>query len=209
MNLNDVKKAAPPRKKKFLTGRGRSSGLGKTAGVGGKGQWGRQGTAFRPYFEGGQMPLIRRLPKRGFNNNQFKTFYEIVPLGAIDAAFKEGDTVDEKALREKGLLRRHDPVKVTSDGKLTKKLTIKVDRLTKPAIAAVEKAGGKAEVLNPEPKWKTRQKVETKPAAPASKPEGKKEAKAEGGKKEPRPEAGKKEAKPDVKPEAGKDETKA
>ena len=202
MNLNDIKKAAPPRKRKFLSGRGRASGLGKTSGVGGKGQWGRQGTGFRPYFEGGQMPLIRRLPKRGFNNNQFKTFYETVPLGAIDAAFKDGETVDEKALREKGLLRRHDPVKITSDGKLTKKLTIKVDRITKPAIAAIEKAGGKAEVLNPEPKWRT--KPETKPAAPASKPEakaeGKKEAKPEGGKK---PEGAKK-------PEGGKqDEPKA
>ena len=93
--------------------------------------------------------------------------------------------MDEKALREKGLVRRHDPIKITSDGKLTKKLTIKVDRLTKPAIAAVEKAGGKAEQLNPEPKWKT--KPETKPAAPPSKPEGKKEekkAKTEGPKSE-------------------------
>lgn len=181
MNINDINKAAPKRKRKFLTGRGRSSGLGKTAGVGGKGQWGRQGTAFRAYFEGGQMPLIRRLPKRGFNNNQFRTFYETVPVGDLEAKFNAGDTVDEKALREKGLVRRHDRIKVTSDGTLTKKLTVKVDRFTKAAAAAIVKAGGTAEELNPEPvpKPRTGPKAETKPGVPASKPEAKKSEKKE------------------------------
>ncbi len=178
MNLSDIRKAAPKRKKIFLSGRGRSSGLGKTCGVGGKGQWGRQGTSFRGYFEGGQMPLIRRLPKRGFNNNQFRTVYETVTLGALDKAFNAGDTVDEKALRDKGLVRRHDPVKITSGGKLTKKLTVKVDRFTASAADAIAKAGGSAEALNPAPAPK---KVETKPAAPPSKPE------AKGGKPEAKP----------------------
>jgi large subunit ribosomal protein L15 len=179
MNLSDIRKAAPKRKKVFLSGRGRSSGLGKTCGVGGKGQWGRQGTSFRGYFEGGQMPLIRRLPKRGFNNNQFKTTYETLSLDVLEKAFNAGDTVDEKALRDKGLVRRHDPIKVTGSGKLTKKLTVKVDRFTETAAAAITKAGGTAEALNPAPPPK--KKPETKPAAPASKPE------AKGGKPEGKP----------------------
>jgi len=147
MNLTDVRKEPIRLQKKFPAGRGRSSGLGKTCGVGGKGQWGRAGTRFRPYFEGGQMPLIRRLPKRGFNNNQFKEFFELVSLGDLDAHFDAGATVDAEALRAKGLVRRHLPLKVTAAGKLTKKLTVKADRFTKPAADAIAKAGGVAETV--------------------------------------------------------------
>lgn len=206
MNLGDIHKAAPPRKRKFLTGRGRASGLGKTSGVGGKGQKGRQGAAFRPYFEGGQMPLLRRLPKRGFNNNAFRTEYELVSLGDLDKHFNAGDAVDVKALREKGLVRRDRPVKVVSGGKLTKKLDIKVDRFTGSAAEAVAKAGGTAVALNPAPPpRKPSTKPETKGAAPASKPEAKKEEKKQEKpekKADPRPPDEKKPGKPENKDEA-------
>jgi len=96
MNLTDVKKARTPRKKKFPKGRGESSGVGKTAGRGRKGQWARTGTSFRPYFEGGQMSIIRRLPKRGFNNKEFRTEYEIVHLSDLAKLFdaKAGGTLE-------------------------------------------------------------------------------------------------------------------
>ena len=145
MNLTDIRKERIRLQKKFPAGRGRSSGLGKTCGVGGKGQWGRAGTRFRPYFEGGQMPLIRRLPKRGFNNNAFKEFFELVSLGDLDRHFDAGAVVDAEALRAKGLVRRHRPVKVTASGKLTKKLTVKADRFTQAAAEAIAKARGTAE----------------------------------------------------------------
>ena len=109
MNLTDVRKAKIPRKKKFLVGRGESSGLGKTSGRGHKGQWARSGTSFRPYFEGGQMSIIRRIPKRGFNNKEFKTFFEIVHLSEVAEQFEAGQVVDETSLRAKGLLRRPAP----------------------------------------------------------------------------------------------------
>jgi large subunit ribosomal protein L15 len=207
MNLGDIHKAAPPRKKKFLSGRGRASGLGKTSGVGGKGQWGRQGAGFRPYFEGGQMPLIRRIPKRGFSNNAFRTEYELVTLGDLDKHFNAGETVDAAALRAKHLLRRDRPVKVVSGGKLTKKLEVKVDRFTASAAEAVAKAGGTAVALNPAPPPRKPSappagKAETKGQAPASKPEAAKDEKKADKKGEKKPET-----KPETKPEK-KDEAK-
>ena len=151
MNLTDVKKARTPRKKKFPKGRGESSGVGKTAGRGRKGQWARTGTSFRPYFEGGQMSIIRRLPKRGFNNKEFRTEYEIVHLSDLAKLFDAGQTVDEASLRAKGLVRRHLPIKLLGDGALDRKLTIKVHRASKSAAEKVAKAGGTLEVLNPAP----------------------------------------------------------
>ena len=148
MNLSDVRKSRIPRKKKFPVGRGHSSGLGKTCGRGRKGQYARQGESFRPYFEGGQMPMVRRLPKRGFNNAAFKTDYEVVNVGQLEAAFAAGATVDEAALRAKGLVRRAaDGVKILGEGELTKKLTVKAHAFTRSAEEKIVKAGGSVERL--------------------------------------------------------------
>lgn len=148
MNLSDVRKSRIPRKKKFPVGRGHSSGLGKTCGRGRKGQYARQGESFRPYFEGGQMPMVRRLPKRGFNNAAFKTDYEVVNVGQLEAAFAAGATVDEAALRAKGLVRRAaDGVKILGEGELTKKLAVKAHAFTRSAEEKIVKAGGSVERL--------------------------------------------------------------
>ncbi len=152
MNLTDARKARIPRKKKFPKGRGHSSGIGKTCGRGRKGQYARQGTSFRPYFEGGQMPNLRRLPKRGFNNAQFKTVFEVVNVGVLEKVFDAGATVDEAALRAKGLVRGVcDGVKILGDGALTKKLTVRADGFTKSAEEKIRKAGGTAERPAPPP----------------------------------------------------------
>lgn len=142
MRLNDLKpnKGAKHRKKRL--GNGESSGLGKTCGKGHKGQKARSGGGVRPGFEGGQMPLMRRLPKKGFNNAQFKTNYAIVNLGSLETEF-DGDTVNEAALRAAGLIKGIcDGVKILGEGELTKKLTFEVDKISASARAKIEKAGG-------------------------------------------------------------------
>jgi large subunit ribosomal protein L15 len=148
VNLSDVKKSNLPRKRKFIKGRGHSSGVGKTCGRGRKGQYARQGERFRAYFEGGQMPIIRRLPKFGFNNAEFKTDWEVVNVGQLEKVFQAGETVDEAALRAKGLVRRVcDGVKLLGTGALTKKLSVKVDAATAQAEQKILKAGGTVERL--------------------------------------------------------------
>jgi large subunit ribosomal protein L15 len=178
MNLTDARKAKIPRKKKFLVGRGESSGLGKTSGRGSKGQWARTGTSFRAYFEGGQMSIIRRIPKRGFNNKEFKTFFEIVHLSDLGKHFEAGQTVDEASLRAKGLVRRHRPLKLLGDGTIDRKLTVKVHAASASAKEKIAKAGGTLELLDapaPEPE-KAPKKAETKPASPPTKPKSKPES---------------------------------
>ncbi len=146
MNLTDARKAKIPRKKKFPVGRGHSSGLGKQCGRGKKGQHARQGESFRPYFEGGQMPMLRRLPKRGFSNAAFRARYEVVNVGQLERAFADGDVVDEAALRRKGLVRRTcEGVKILGDGALTKGLTVRAHLFTKGAERKISGAGGTAE----------------------------------------------------------------
>ena len=148
MNLTNVKTAKIPRKYKFIKGRGHSSGVGKTCGRGRKGQYARQGERFRAYFEGGQMPIIRRLPKFGFNNYEFKTDFEVVNLSQLEKLFAAGETVDEAALRARGLVRRVcDGIKVLGAGALTKKLSVKVDAVTASAEQKILKAGGAVERL--------------------------------------------------------------
>ncbi len=191
MNLTDARKAKIPRKKKFPVGRGHSSGLGKQCGKGKKGQYVRQGTSFRPYFEGGQMPQLRRLPKRGFNNKAFRLVYEEVNVGQLEKAFGAGDAVDETALRAKGLVRGAcDAVVILGGGALTKKLAVKAHRVTGAAEAKIVKAGGSVERLF---KRKVPKAAPPKPAPPAAgkKPAGEKkpaggppaEVKPGGGKK--------------------------
>ena len=129
-------------------GRGIGSGLGKTSGKGHKGQWARSGGGVRPGFEGGQMPLIRRIPKRGFNNN-FKKSYSIVNLSVLDT-FEAGATIDIGVLVEKGLIKLvKDGVglKVLGNGELNKAITIKANAFSASAKAAIEKAGGTAEQI--------------------------------------------------------------
>lgn len=139
-------------KKRKTIGRGGSRG--GTSGKGGKGQTARSGGSTRLGFEGGQMPLFRRLPKRGFNNFEFKTSYEIVNIQAINDAFNAGEEVTREALVEKGLvtikkgIQRKQPIliKILGHGELTKKLTITADAFSKSAREAIEKSGGEARV---------------------------------------------------------------
>ena len=128
-------------------GRGTGSGLGKTSGKGHKGQWARSGGGVRIGFEGGQMPLTRRLPKRGFTNNWRKE-YSVINIGDLEC-FDNGATVTPELIFEMGLAadKGNAGLKVLSDGTLTKQLTVKAHKFSKSAIANIEKAGGKVEVI--------------------------------------------------------------
>lgn len=142
MNLHTLKPRPGSKHRVKRLGCGESSGHGKTSGKGHKGQKARSGGSIRLGFEGGQMPLIRRLPKRGFNNAEFKIRFAVVNLDALNA-FENGATVDEKVLLEAGLIRRpYDQVKILGSGELKKKLAITVNKASETAKAAVEKAGG-------------------------------------------------------------------
>ena len=146
MKLHTLKpnKGAKHRIKRL--GAGESSGTGKTCGKGNKGQKARSGGSVRPGFEGGQMPLHRRLPKKGFNNKDFKTKVSVVNLAQLEKHYEDGQTVNEESLREKGLVSRNiDIVKVLGQGDLSKKLTISVDAISTSAREKVEKAGGSVE----------------------------------------------------------------
>lgn len=127
-------------------GRGIGTGNGKTAGRGAKGQWARSGGGVRPGFEGGQMPMTRRLPKRGFNNI-FAEKYDAINVSALDV-FEDGAEVTFEVLVEKGLARKKmDGVRILGRGELTKKLTVKAAGITASAKEKIEAVGGKAEVL--------------------------------------------------------------
>jgi large subunit ribosomal protein L15 len=134
--------------KKKIIGRGRGSGKGGTAGKGHKGQQSRSGGTTYAGFEGGQMPLYRRLAHRGFNNKQFAVNYQIVNLQDIETRFEAGETVDAESLLMKGLVRKADkPVKILGNGKLGKALTFVVDKVSASALAKIEALGGKVETL--------------------------------------------------------------
>lgn len=147
MKLQDLQPALGSTKKAYRKGRGAGSGNGKTAGRGHKGQWARSGGGVRPGFEGGQMPLARRLPKRGFNNI-FATKYANVKISDLEAKFEAGSVVDTKALVEAGIIKKSlDGIKVLGNGELTKALTVQAAAFTASAKEKIEKAGGKAEVI--------------------------------------------------------------
>ncbi len=130
-------------KKKRIVGRGSSSGRGTTAGRGNKGQQSRSGGKVYVGFEGGQMPLYRRIAKRGFSNYPFRVDYEIFNLCDIESRFENGETVNKESLVLKGLLKKAaSPVKILANGDLTKKLTVAVDKVSVSAKAKIEKAGG-------------------------------------------------------------------
>lgn len=144
LSLNNLKPAPGSTHKKKRVGRGPGSGLGKTAGRGHKGQKSRSGYSSRPGFEGGQMPLQRRLPKRGFTNIFKKKWLEI-SLAKIELSFNDGDEVTPELLHERGLIKKakHDVV-ILGTGEITKSLKISAHRFTKTAKDKIEKAGGTA-----------------------------------------------------------------
>ena len=147
MKLHELSPAAGSKKDVKRIGRGPASGQGKTAGKGHKGQKARAGRGMRPGFEGGQMPLQRRLPKRGFNNI-FAKEIAIVNIAALDKAFEDGATVDIEALINAGLVKKAlDGVKVLGNGEISKKLTVKANAFSESAKSKIEAAGGKAEVI--------------------------------------------------------------
>ena len=147
MKIHELSPAPGSKKSVKRIGRGPASGQGKTAGKGHKGQKARAGRGMNPGFEGGQMPLQRRLPKRGFNNI-FAKEIAIVNVAALDAAFDNGAVVDSAALIEKGLVKKElDGIKVLAHGELTKKLTVKAHAFSAEAKAKIEAAGGTAEVI--------------------------------------------------------------
>ncbi|MBQ3118983.1 MAG: 50S ribosomal protein L15 [Clostridia bacterium] len=147
MNLNELKPAEGSKKDSFRVGRGHGSGNGKTAGRGHKGQKARSGGGVRPGFEGGQMPIYRRLPKRGFTNIFAKTYTEI-NVTALNS-FEDGAVVDAAALKAAGIIKKiNDGVKVLGRGELTaKNITVQAAKFTKSAEEKIAAAGGKAEVI--------------------------------------------------------------
>ena len=146
MNLHELSPAAGSNTKAYRKGRGHGSGNGKTAGRGHKGQWARSGGGVRVGFEGGQMPLARRLPKRGFHNI-FGTTYAPVNVSALER-FDNGTEVTTELLLETGVISKAlDGVKILGSGELTKSLTVKAAAFSASAKEKIEKAGGKAEVI--------------------------------------------------------------
>jgi large subunit ribosomal protein L15 len=147
MKLHEVNRGIEKHKKRRRIGRGKGSGWGKTAGRGHKGQGQLAGWSMHPAFEGGQMPLARRVPKRGFNNRWGMTI-EAVNVGSLDKVFKDGDEVNLAALQAKNLCKGvFDQLKILGNGELTKKLKISAHRFSKSALEKIQQAGGEAVVL--------------------------------------------------------------
>ena len=147
MKIHELSPAAGSNKDVKRIGRGHGSGNGKTAGKGHKGQNARSGGGVRPGFEGGQMPLARRIPKRGFNNIFAKEF-ATVNVSELEKRFEDGAVVDAQALIESGAIKSaKDGIKILGNGELSKKLTVKAAKFTAAAQEKIEKAGGKAEVM--------------------------------------------------------------
>ena len=145
MKLNELRPAEGSTRESFRVGRGPGSGNGKTAGKGHKGQNARSGGGVRPGFEGGQLPLYRKLPKRGFNN-KFATVYAIVNVSDLEKNFQDGDVVTLEALLAKKIIRKAlDGLKVLGDGELTKKLTVQATVFSAAAKEKIAAAGGQAE----------------------------------------------------------------
>jgi len=145
MKLNELNNELAKNRKRI--GRGPGSGTGKTSGKGHKGQNARSGGGVRPGFEGGQLPLYRRLSKRGFNNYNFRTVYATVNVSDLEK-FDEGTVVTVEKLKEVGLVKKElDGVKVLGNGELTKKLTVKANKFSNTAKEKIENVGGKIEVI--------------------------------------------------------------
>lgn len=147
MKLENLPKTAELKASKRV-GRGPGSGMGKTSTRGENGQKSRSGASIKPWFQGGQSPLYRRIPKRGFNNARFTTRYAIINLSDLNKFFNDGDVVSEEVLKERGIIKKRlSGIKILGNGNLEKKLTIKANRFTTTAVSKIEEAGGKAEVI--------------------------------------------------------------
>lgn len=147
MKLHELNPSEGAFKTRKRVGRGPGSGLGKTSGKGHKGQNARSGGGVRPGFEGGQLPLFRRLPKRGFSNAPFKTRYAVINLSDLNK-FEDGAVITPELLKEMGILKNQlDGVKVLAKGSLEKKLTVKANKFSDKAKEEIEAKGGKAEVI--------------------------------------------------------------
>lgn len=147
MDLSSLKNTVGARHRKRRIGRGPGSGTGKTSGKGHKGQMARKGNKHKPGFEGGQMPLIRRLPKRG-QNNKVRSIFAPVNVGMLDAAFAEGAEISMVDIKKNGLANgTFDGIKILGCGEVTKKLTVKATAFSKSAREKIEAAGGTCEVI--------------------------------------------------------------
>lgn len=147
MRLNDLYPFPEERKSRKRVGRGAGSGLGGTSGKGHKGQNARAGGGVRPGFEGGQMPLQRRLPKRGFKNYLFKVTFEVVNLDRLQAVFGDRKEITLEDIYDRGLCRFGAPVKILGDGEVTGSLTVEAHRFSRSAIDKIRKAGGQVREL--------------------------------------------------------------
>jgi large subunit ribosomal protein L15 len=146
MKLHELN-SLPESKKIKRVGRGPGSGMGKTSTRGEKGQKARSGVSIKPWFQGGQSPIYRRIPKRGFNNAAFTTRYAIINLSDLNR-FNDGDVITLELLKEKGIIKKElSGLKVLGNGNLEKKLTIKANRFSSIAVSKIESAGGTAEVI--------------------------------------------------------------
>ena len=147
MKLNELQRNIGATHAKKRIGRGPGSGLGKTGGRGQKGQKARSGASINPVFEGGQLPLYRRIPKRGFKNAKFKTVYAVINLDDLNR-FEDGTVVTPALLKDTGLVKKQfDGIKVLGRGKLEHKLTIQAHKFSESAVAKIKEAGSKAEVI--------------------------------------------------------------
>ena len=147
MKLHELEKNIGATHAKKRVGRGSGSGLGKTSGRGQKGQKARSGASINPVFEGGQLPLYRRIPKRGFSNAKFKTRYAVINLKDLNG-FEDGAVVTPALLKDAGIIKNQlDGIKVLGNGKLEKKLTIQASKFSASAMEKIKEAGSKAEVI--------------------------------------------------------------
>ena len=147
MKLHELSTVPGSTHRRKIVGRGPGSGMGKTSTRGEKGQKARSGGGVRPWFEGGQTPLFKRVPRRGFSNKRFETKYAIVNVSDLNR-FKDGDTVTPELLKESGLVKKElNGIKVLGNGKLEKKLTVKASIFTNSAINKIEELGGSTEVI--------------------------------------------------------------
>lgn len=171
MFKHELRPAKGANKERKRLGRGTGSGLGTTSGKGHKGQKARAGGGTRPGFEGGQMPMTRRIPKRGFSNVRFATVYEVVNLGDINEFYKDGDVVNAETLKAHRLIHGNkDGVKILGDGELKKKLSFTVDKVSSSADAKIKESGGSVSIIPPfKDKEEVRVRKEAKAAARAKK----------------------------------------
>ena len=147
MKLHELEKNIGAKQRRKIVGRGPGSGLGKTSGKGQKGQNSRSGGGVNPVFEGGQLPLYRRLPKRGFSNHEFKIKYATINVSDLNI-FEEGILVTPALLKEVGLVKKQlDGIKVLGNGEINKKLTVQAHKFSKSAIEKLEESGSKIEVI--------------------------------------------------------------